>query len=49
MTRVLLRLGLALVAKLEKNTAQYKAHLKKAKALDPKNKRVLEEIKKAGK
>ena len=41
----LAHLGLAKVAKSKKNNALYKKHLNKAKALDPKNKEILEEIK----
>jgi hypothetical protein len=42
-------LGLARVAKAEKNKPVYTVHLNKAKALDPKNPEVLEEIKTGGK
>jgi tetratricopeptide (TPR) repeat protein len=40
-------LGLALVAKAKKDNATYLKHLNKAKALDPKDKAVLEELKKS--
>lgn len=41
----LAHLGLAKVAKSKKNNALYKKHLNKAKALDPRDKEILEEIK----
>jgi tetratricopeptide (TPR) repeat protein len=42
-------LGLALVAKAQKNIGSYQEHLGKAKAIDPKNPLIVEEAAKAGK
>ena len=42
-------LGLALVAKAQKNGAAYQEHITKAKSLDPKNPQILQETAKGGK